>query len=311
MASMRIVSSIAAACVSGLFLFGCSSSEAGTASSDGGTTDGGGNVNDVFIPFTPDGGSTPPGTTGTPCTTNADCAGTNGLCRTKSHSGVAYPNGYCSSDCNPANDDPSSGIDPECSGALGTCLGSTAPGACLELCTGRIDPSGAAGMFPCRDGYSCFLATDISAVCLPTALSQCDPTQKGSCMPNDAGKGQTCVSVGLDPVGVCDDACDYFAQDCAPDVTDAGSTPRACYANSFGEGICDIAGAGTDGQPCAFLGDCAPGLGCHGEGGDGGPVMGVCRPYCGGASNKACTNGKACIDLSSTVTMATVGYCAG
>jgi hypothetical protein len=182
---------------------------------------------------------------------------------------------------------------------LGTCIQGT-QSSCLALCTEKTAD------FPCRDGYSCFLATSISAVCLPTSISQCDPTQKGSCPMNDAGAAQTCVQVGLDPVGLCDTACNLFTQNCAPDVSDAGSTPRACYSNNFGEGVCDVAGPGGDGAMCQFISDCAAGLGCHVEG-----QSFVCRPYCGGPGNAACNNGKQCIDFSMTVPKTTLGYCAG
>ena len=249
----------------------------------------------------------PSGSTGDPCGDASACQGNTPVCRQLSKAGLVYLGGYCSSSCDLAANNSMSAVNPACPGAQGTCLPDPAAaptvGACFELCTEK------SGAYPCRNNYSCFLASDISAVCLPSSLSQCDPTQKGSCPADDAGARQTCAAVGLDAVGQCNDACDYFTQDCPALQSDAGMTAQGCFANDFGEGICGSAsGTAIDGDSCQFIDDCAPGLGCHPEGATG---AGVCRPYCGGPMSKTCTNGKKCVDLSTTVLKSTVGVCAG
>ena len=302
MRSRLVVALACGAASSALLALGCGSSSTGSGpGDDGGPPPGDDAGIDSAIVNPPIDAAVVPGTTGASCAAPSDCLGAIPACRLQSKTGVVYPSGYCSSSCDPARNATTNGVDPECPGSLGTCI-ATSPPSCLELCTARAQSGG----FPCRDQYSCFLATNITAVCLPTSRSECDPTQKGSCPVSDAGAGQTCVSVGLDPVGQCADACDFFTQNCAPDVTDAGSVPRACYVNNFAEGVCAETTGGADGTPCEFIGDCAAGLGCHPEN-----SAGVCRPYCGGPMPVGCTNGKQCIDFSSSVPKTVVGVCAG
>ena len=291
---------------------GCSStststpSDASDAAPDGATQNDAPDLAQDGPPLAPreDANGFPPppnGSTGALCTTATECMGPTPVCRTKSHTGIIYPGGYCSSACDPTKNDPMTGIDPECPSNAGTCVPGATP-ACLALCTDK------AGAEPCRDQYSCFLASNLTAVCLPSSISQCDPTVKGSCPSSDAGTPQTCTSVGIDPVGQCDEACDYFAQSCASiQAGDASAQPRACYANELGEGVCAVPSAmGADGATCVFFTDCAAGLGCRLEGN-----AGACRPYCGGAGNVACNNGKQCVDSSMTVPKSVAGYCAG
>jgi hypothetical protein len=229
-------------------------------------------------PHNPDAASL--GATGDPCTLASDCTGTTPTC-ILNVGGLAYPGGFCSSHCDATKNDPSSEINPACPGT-GTCVGTS----CGVLC----------GAGTCRTGYSCFNSAT-AAVCLPTALSQCDPTVAGSC----ADTTTTCDQVGQDPVGQCDPKCDPFAQDCA-------DSSKGCFANpQSGVGTCAGPNPNNgDGVPCNFENDCANGLGCYVGG-----SSPVCRPYCGGPNNVACTNGKTCVDLSATVPQATVGVCGG
>jgi hypothetical protein len=231
----------------------------------------------------------PPGNTGAPCASAAECGGMQPVCLT-TQNGQTWPGGYCSSSCNPVQNDPGSGLNPACPGS-GTCAGQGMMGSCFAPC----------GPPPCaRMGYSCF-ATPFNA-CEPTSLSQCDPTVAGKC-----GAGMSCVRIGPDPVGRCDPGCDLFAENCP---ADGQGNPQACYASQDnGEGTCfslrNPPGS-SDGMQCMFLNDCAPGLYCHGEG-----AFAYCRPYCGGPNNVACTNGKACVDLSAKVPKSVVGLCGG
>ena len=117
-------------------------------------------------------------------------------------------------------------------------------------------------------------------------------------LPACAGTTATSVSV-----------CDYFAQNCPSLHGDGGGAAQGCFANNYGEGICGLGGStATEGDSCQLIDECAPTFGCHAEGADG---AGVGRPYCGGAANKPCTNGRKCIDYSTTLPISTIGFCAG
>ena len=228
--------------------------------------------------------------TGDPCAKALDCAGVKAVCVVKDAQGINWPGGYCTSQCNPQNSDPQTGINPACPGGAGVCLGQGNSGSCETACTDMN------GKMPClRNGYSCFQA------CEPTARSECDPTVKGSC-PN----GTSCVRVGSDSVGLCAPACDPLKQGCSQIMM----TNAACYASDdTGEGACStIDKMSGDGQSCFYLNDCSAGLGCFL------PINGnpsVCRPYCGGPMSAPCNNGKQCVDLSPNVKQAVMGICAG
>jgi hypothetical protein len=234
--------------------------------------------------------------TGDPCTKNADCAGTKAVCIIKDAMGNVWPGGYCTSVCNPLKNDPNDGSNVACPGGMGTCQGNGATGSCGLLCTNM---NGAA---PCtRQGYACF------QICEPKALSQCDPTVKGSC-----GVNKSCVRIGADNVGTCVPLCDPFKQTCPPDMN---NMMQACYASvDTGEGACSVPYGnppGADGDICMFLNGCSAGLGCYAPPGATMQSQVLCRPYCGGAMNVACKNGKKCVDLSMTVKTATIGVCGG
>lgn len=225
------------------------------------------------------------GQTGEPCDVDSDCLGIDAGCAHERH-GVTYPGGQCYSACDPAKSDPKSGRNPDCPSTLGVC--NARVGFCLRSCTEKT------GSSPCRDGYVC--VSDEFEVCAPAGVSECDPTKAGSCPAVDGG-ARTCVQVGLDPVGVCTTACDFFTQNCH-------SLGTGCFPNAFGEGTCLVVTApGGDGDKCIYKNDCKAGFGCA--------ASGVCRPYCGGASSVACTNGKSCVDFSTSIPKATVGLCDG
>jgi hypothetical protein len=245
------------------------------------------------------------GPTGAPCKKDSDCSGTSPRCIMADTRGITWPGGYCSSACNPMEND--SGLNLGCPGGSGTCVGTGTQGICESLCTNKI------GSIPCtRSGYSCFVG------CEPDEVSQCDPRMAagmpGSC-PQDGGvflydggySGRVCVRVGSDDVGQCADGCDPFRQDCLPIV---GMT-AACYASDdTGEGICspEVGKGQGDGKACSYLNACDPGFACFAVDVHSAPV---CRPYCGGPGSLACTNGKKCVDLSPLVKAATIGVCGG
>jgi len=268
--------------------------DAGSAGS-GGSGGAGGTMNTGGT-----GGGSAPAPTGAPCTAASDCLGTNAKCTTQDASNRVWPGGYCTSQCNPLfNDESSGGQNPNCPGD-GTCAGSGSLGTCFALCTS------AAGENPCvRQGYSCFFV-GTSNGCMPTSLSECNPSVRGSCPSNATGDGGTspgvCQQAGLDPVGACIEGCDVFAQTCS----DLNGTPRGCYAEmTFGDGTCTpTLGGGGDGIPCTFSNNCDPGFSCHIEGN-----QRLCRAFCGGPNTIACAGGKSCVDLSPTVPKSTVGIC--
>ncbi len=230
----------------------------------------------------------PRANTGEPCGKSLDCAGTKPSCFANMN-GTTWPGGYCSAQCDPANTDPKTGLNRDCPGGHGICVGQN-PGQCLTACTGMQ------GNDPClRANYLCFSPGG----CEPTGLSMCDPTKPGSC-----GASMTCVRVGDDNVGECTPACDPFKQNCAK----LNNQPTACYASDdTGEGLCsNIYTPNGDGQACTFLNDCAAGLGCFQLNQNVGPV---CRPFCGGPNNVACNNGKTCAGINGNVPKAVVGCC--
>jgi len=66
---------------------------------------------------------------------------------------------------------------------------------------------------------------------------------------------------------------------------------RVSSANGSGNGVvaaCGLAGSGVVDDPCSGSRDCAPGLGCVGEG-----VLARCRPFCC-AGNELCAPGSYC-----------------
>jgi hypothetical protein len=250
-------------------------------------------LQDMAMPPTQDMamGQAPP--SGDPCTMAAMCAGagaTSAKCPLMlMNAGMTpLPGGYCTSTCNTAKNDQTSSINPACPGGAATCVDNifTTP-SCFAFCDSQT---------PCtrKPDYSCFNVNAGGAndsVCLPTALSECDPTKAGSC-PQDGGvttdagtmPGFSCVQVGPDPVGSCFTGCSVFKQDCDPDSTGA---PQACYETfPLGEGFCTPPGMVAAGMPCMFLNDCIAGYACLQVG-----MAAACRKFCGGPNNVPCAAG--------------------
>jgi hypothetical protein len=128
------------------------------------------------------------GTSGAPCTADTECQGANARC-IKTLAGKTFPDGYCSSDCDPTKNQ-GDGRNDDCPGRRGACDG--AQKACFMYCTGKN------GSLPCRTGYLCAFGAS-GDICVPESYSQCDPTKSGGCP--DAG---TCKQAGADPIGRCE-----------------------------------------------------------------------------------------------------------
>lgn len=266
--------------------------------------------------------------TGAPCAKAADCAGTKPVCVTKDTQGIAWPGGYCVSQCNPIKNDPNDGTNPGCPGGNGTCRGQGNQGVCETACTA------AAGANPCtRTGYSCFQA------CEPTAESQCDPNKRASC-PQDGGapitvvtthvpdggipdggnadafttttttnSSRVCTLIGADPVGACSNGCDPTAMQDPMTPVPPCKAGDGCYPSyATGEGFCfgvfGMLGGSGDNTPCKYLNGCDPGFACRTVG-----MNLVCKQICGGPKNVACPMGQTCKDLSKTVMKNVVGSC--
>jgi hypothetical protein len=246
----------------------------------------------------------PGGATGSPCTADSQCAGSMSVCRLTLYQpdgapGTAIPGGECSSRCDPANNDPTSGVDPECPGGSGQCTKNVVLGnICYASCSAK------SGFLPCRSEFSCN-GGGTSTECVPTADFVCDPTVAGSCPVDDAGGLQSCESVGLDPVGDCVPGCDPLAPDCA--ASDAG--PTGCYPTPSGDGLCQGGGTREAGAPCVYTNDCLAGLSCFTLNVADGGTSTNCETYCGGAHDAGCGPGQTCHDYTSTVPQSTLGFC--
>jgi hypothetical protein len=228
--------------------------------------------------------------TGSPCTKDAQCLGQTPKCLTVDANNHVWPGGYCTSRCSDSRNDLATGLNPQCPGGAGTCSGGTCVTACSAMTCQRSE-------------YACF-----SPGCLPKSFSDCVPFQTGACPDAPAPDGgapvhRVCFPVGPDPVGICLDGCNVFAQGCP---LDGSASAQGCYAlPQTGEGFCAPAGTSVDGDPCAYMNECAPGLACLGD-----KTGNHCTPWCGGPGNVACSNARVCTDLSGTVAASVVGLCA-
>jgi hypothetical protein len=230
---------------------------------------------------------------GAPCGTGTDCGGDAATCGDPNQ----WPGGYCLSSCDLTRTDPQTGLNPSCPGDDGVCVKTgIMEGVCMAGCTARD------GAIPCRPGYSCFdrcaLQSPCAHACLPSSVSQCDPTVPGGC-----DVGMVCLRAGRDLVGACATRCDLFAQDCAQTNGPTGCT----VFDDTGAGVCHASEGVADGEGCVASSDCLPGLTCFQQL----AAFPTCRPFCGGPMNVPCKNGKKCIDFSTAVPLAVVGACAG
>jgi hypothetical protein len=205
----------------------------------------------------PDGGKTDAGAldagtdagaTGAPCSTPAQCLGSNPTCETML-GGVTAPGGYCTGACI---------LDQDCPG--GFCVTTGGP-ICLESCD-IANPCQ-----PHNPNNRCFFFDATHDACLPAGFSSCDPTVTNSCANN------LCKRVGPDNVGVCLTACTYGGT-CA---ADAQGNPLQCL---FVNAKTDVTGSATQdvalglacippglgsaiGASCKYVDDCAAGAECN------------------------------------------------
>ena len=243
--------------------------------------------------------------TGGACAVDTDCAGASAVCRhtlynTDGSAELPIPGGECASACQIANDDPMTGVDPECPG-VGTCVKNVVLGAiCYQGCTA------ATGYLPCRVGFSCAFGPANQGECAPSALFACNPSVGGTCTPDADGGAQSCQSAGPDPVGDCVPGCHPVTQDC-PSGGDAG--PMGCYPGNSSDGLCFGAGSREAGAGCVYTNDCAPGLTCTATTlPDGGSGF-ACVQLCGGPTDAGCAAGLACKAYSPTTPQSTLGFC--
>lgn len=145
-------------------------------------------------------------------------------------------------------------------------------------------------------------------------FADCNPLTRSNCPTGMACGIQFYSQMEGAPIGMCEDACDVFAQGCSPDPSGAA---RGCYAAGyFGEGVCrpsrggaaeQYCGGGPVCAPASLCGnDCAAGLDC------GMTASGQrCVPYCGGPNSVACTDGHSCAKMSSSFGSTVAGLCTG
>jgi hypothetical protein len=131
----------------------------------------------------------------------------------------------------------------------------------------------------CSGGALCSFEVEVAGATVAKACSsppeQCDPTGQAGC---------------LDPSRPAPTFGCYVLSAQAPD--------RA---------VCDCAGDKTQGQPCMFEHECAPGLECIRVGG----APGACRQVCKLGAAGGCPGGATCSPLGTAAAPSTVfGYCA-
>jgi hypothetical protein len=173
----------------------------------------------------------PPRYTGTTCHSGADCPGSAAACLS-SLGGVDAPGGYCStSSCN---------VDDDCGSSGAYC---DSDGNCLQQCNQR-------DQCQTRNANNrCFYTSAVGA-CLPSALSQCDPT-KSDC---------ACVRVGYDDVGRCFPTCD-LPNSCAGGQNCIWLNTTAAR-DALNGAVCAPPGVVAAAQICQHEEDCVAGYEC-------------------------------------------------
>ncbi len=111
--------------------------------------------------------------------------------------------------------------------------------------------------------------------CLPDDVAACAGTQPEAGVP-EAGAALD----GAADVADANDAGNYAPPEAGgADAGEAAAPVYACHvrraASGKAHGACELAGSGERDAPCVTTADCAPGLGCVGEG-----SAGQCRPFC-------------------------------
>lgn len=120
----------------------------------------------------------------------------------------------------------------------------------------------------------------------PLCGSQCLPDDIAACagVHPEAGPPEAGGSSDAAPAADAADAGNYAPMEAGMDA-EAGEAAAAVYAchvrrgTGGPTGMCEPAGTGQTDAPCVTSGDCAPGLGCVGEG-----SAGQCRPFCCGGT---------------------------
>ena len=228
------------------------------------------------------------GQTGANCTMAGECAkslkGANknaATCR-KSSTFQAMPilwtGGFCTSACSDATNDKMTRQNAACpSDNAATCLN----GQCELLC--------ADALIDCKDGYVCVTVQIGVAICLPLAVSACNPLNDPRPGNKKCGLGETCVSYSPDRTyGECATLCDPVAQMCPPPMM-GQSGCLLDYELMNGEGTCMGVASGAEGSVCMFQNGCSAGMECFAQ---------KCRQYCRtGANPLPCPMGQTCKDI--------------
>ncbi|MGH1341486.1 MAG: hypothetical protein ACRBN8_08045 [Nannocystales bacterium] len=152
---------------------------------------------------------------------------------------------------------------------------------CVHRCGGVL------GADACPERSLCDPFSD-----LPTCVSFCDPDEVFPCEP-----GSYCFlyTAGVETFGLCHPNCNPLSD--PPDCPQG----QTCVTGDLEDGfICvpSLPGAGQQGDPCAFLNECAVGLTCAGDGAadceDSGPC---CTPFCSVAAGD-CPEGEFCEEVA-------------
>lgn len=195
---------------------------------------------------------------------------------------IAWPDGYCAAACRPNKNNQLGFNVTDCPAPDSVCA---QDGRCMAPCTSASD---------CRAGYVCskILGTPLP-VCVPAALSDCDPIGDPVPTGRSCAPGDRCQSNSPDSsLGFCFTPCDPVAQGCP----DAGGRCVALVQTPDGAGECwnQWTTPAQDFVHCSHWTDCYGGYHC---------VEGLCRRYCRTGTTDAgfvpggCPMGVTCRDL--------------
>ncbi len=223
----------------------------------------------------------PEGTIGSPGSCEVDeCALNNGGCGAHGEC-VDYPGSprYCS--CAYGYTFDGTTCAPTCTAGQQNCVDASL--ACYP------GPNGARCLSPGvkAQGALCVAAQDCQrglscTVNAATGFGACEATCYSSC-----GTGFSCVGSLCRPND--STACQPLAQDCS-------SSSEGCYLGQTGA-TCVSRGNLAEGQACAYLNDCGPGLVCLS---DVTTASNACRRFCDLGSGTGCAAGRTCIALDTT-----------
>lgn len=281
----RTISKIAPLWLALALVAGCDSDKANTGAEDTGGADDGDQGTTTF------GDPTTPGSAGMSNTSNSGSAsagatdGGDGMADDDMGDDtgmvfIAEPDGGVTGQCDPATQDCPKG--EKCTSFVSTpggetvdatkCMPETGEAVAGESCTREADND------DCAAGFFCM--TDVSGhTGMGFCLEYCD-TDVGVCE-----YGGDCFGFNDGALPVCQVTCDPIVQDCSPGL--------GCFA-AFDNFVCAQPGypegGGGDGDPCATIQGCQPGLVCSAVTEDC-QATSCCSPICDlNEGNAECTN---------------------